>query len=63
MLKSHIQDEDSAGCVYEQMANRSQDMDRYSGHGEDIYESMLDMLDPECADDLCKLCSSTSRML
>ncbi|KAG7279822.1 hypothetical protein CRUP_013732 [Coryphaenoides rupestris] len=53
MLKSHIQDEDSAGGgVYVAMAARSQDMDRYSGHGEDIYESMLDMLDPECADDL-----------
>lgn len=58
MLKSHfegsVNTEDSAE-VYEPMSTISQDiMMKYSGCSEDIYESMLG-IDPECAEDLCKI--------
>lgn len=58
MLKSHFEDavitEESAD-VYELMSTTSQDiMMKYSGCSEDIYESMLG-IDPECAEDLCKI--------
>ncbi|KAM4607635.1 phosphoinositide 3-kinase adapter protein 1 isoform 2-T3 [Polymixia lowei] len=55
MLQSHMKDSITAeedGEVYESMSSTSQDMImKYSGHTEDIYESMLG-IDPECADSL-----------
>lgn len=58
MLKCHfegaVNTEESAD-VYELMSTTSQDiMMKYSGCSEDIYESMLG-IDPECAEDLCKI--------
>lgn len=58
MLKSHFQDAINTGEgaeVYEMMSASSEDiMMKYSGCSEDIYESMLG-IDPECAEDLCKI--------
>lgn len=62
MLKSHLEDTvNTDGDVYEAMSNNSQDMMmKYSGSSEDIYESML-KLDPDCAEDLCKLVFFTGK--
>lgn len=58
MLKSHFEETintDECAEVYEMMSDNSQDiMMKYSGGSEDIYESMLG-IDPECAEDLCKI--------
>uniref|UniRef100_A0A665TKK9 Phosphoinositide-3-kinase adaptor protein 1 n=1 Tax=Echeneis naucrates TaxID=173247 RepID=A0A665TKK9_ECHNA len=55
MLKSHLEDTVNTEEIYEYMSTTSQDiMMKYSGCSEDIYESMLG-IDPECADDLCKV--------
>ncbi|KAJ3610615.1 hypothetical protein NHX12_022707 [Muraenolepis orangiensis] len=59
MLNNHIEDEDNE-CEYEMMeGNRSLDIVRYSGHTEDIYESMLD-INPECADDLYEVMTGSA---
>uniref|UniRef100_A0A3B3V881 Phosphoinositide-3-kinase adaptor protein 1 n=1 Tax=Poecilia latipinna TaxID=48699 RepID=A0A3B3V881_9TELE len=58
LLQSHLEDNlnlDNEPEIYEPMSNSSQDiMMKYSSCTEDIYESMLG-LDPECAEDLCKI--------
>lgn len=58
MLKCHIEDAintEEAADVYEMMSTNPQDiMMKYSGGSEDIYESML-RIDPDCAEDLCKM--------
>lgn len=65
LLQSHLEDnlnldneaEIYEAEIYEPMSNSSQDiMMKYSSCTEDIYESMLG-LDPECAEDLCKISS------
>lgn len=57
MLKCHIEDSintEGDAEVYESMSASQDIMMKYSGCSEDIYESMLG-IDPECAEDLCKL--------
>ena len=57
MVKSHFEETEEDAEVYEPMVPRptSQDiMMKYSGCSEDVYESMLG-IDPECAEDLCKM--------
>lgn len=58
MLKFGIEDAlDAQGSanIYELMSATSQDITiKNSDSSEDIYESML-MIDPECAEDLCKI--------
>lgn len=57
ILKSHLEEAintDEGAEVYELMSASEDIMMKYSGCSEDIYESMLG-IDPECAEDLCKL--------